>query len=757
MGKRMTLTPAPLDVVRRVMATAVLTPDNIGEQLGEITLRPHQRRAASRLAALIAQHGGAMLAEPVGVGKTYTALAVAASHSGGLLVVAPAALRAMWGDAARRCGVAIAFATHEAFSRAKRPPEHVRFIIVDEAHRLRTRTTKRYALLADLCRTTDVLLVTATPVQNSANDLAAQLALFLGRVAWSMSEEQLVEYVVRDSGDLAGTRPRLDGPHRITLDVDDDCLDDILALPPPVPAKDEAVSNALLTYSLVHQWTSSRGALVASLKRRRSRGLALTAALEAGRRPTRAELTAWTHASDALQLAFPELVTPHIADDVDASALLAALEGHSAGIDTLLRRIRNAPDPDAARADALRAIRRRHPGERIIAFCQYAETVDVLRARLARDAGVAALTAAGARVASGRIGRDELLTQFTPAAHAATREVERVELLITTDLLSEGLNLQEASVIVHLDLPWNPARLDQRVGRALRLGSRHEVVTVYNVTPPASADRLLRLESRLRDKLSVAQRTVGVAGHILPSLMGGATRMPSVVEQRSTFEHVLRAWAVVDTPGDRAARSNPIVSAVAANVAGFLALVRTSRGAMFVADVGAGVETRIEIVSRIIHECTGSERSVSASRANVVDETLTRWLIARRGADTVNLHAASAARSRRAALARVAQALARTPRHQRARLAPLADAARAIASAPLGEGAERILEVLVRSELPDEAWLRSLVAFGELNVRSGTGRDTRSVDVGEIVAVILLEPTDFPSVRNESAETHCDQ
>ena len=62
----MTLTPVPLSVVRRVMATAILAPD-IGEQLGEITLRPHQCRAASRLTALISQHGGAMLAEPVGV------------------------------------------------------------------------------------------------------------------------------------------------------------------------------------------------------------------------------------------------------------------------------------------------------------------------------------------------------------------------------------------------------------------------------------------------------------------------------------------------------------------------------------------------------------------------------------------------------------------------------------------------------------------------------------------------------------------
>jgi superfamily II DNA/RNA helicase len=105
-------------------------------------------------------------------------------------------------------------------------------------------------------------------------------------------------------------------------------------------------------------------------------------------------------------------------------------------------------------------------------------------------------------------------------------------LLITTDVLSEGLNLQEASVVVHLDYPWNPARLDQRIGRVRRLGSRHHVVTVYALAPPAPAERLLRIDERLRDKLRVAQRTIGVAGHILPSLVLAIARSAPVCGER---------------------------------------------------------------------------------------------------------------------------------------------------------------------------------------------------------------------------------
>jgi hypothetical protein len=71
-------------------------------------------------------------------------------------------------------------------------------------------------------------------------------------------------------------------------------------------------------------------------------------------------------------------------------------------------------------------------------------------------------------------------------------------------------------------------------------------------------------------------------------------------------------------------------------------------------------------------------------------------------------------------------------------LAPLADTARAIATAPLGEGAERILETLVRAELPDEAWLRSIATFGELNARPAGPRIRAGH--GDVIAVVLLRP-----------------
>ena len=720
-----------LAAVRHLIATTLLGEDDVPTRIGEIELRPHQRRAASRLVKLIATRGGAMLAEPVGVGKTYTALAVASQHPTPILIVAPAVLRAMWLGAAERCSMNVHFVSHESLSRGRRPNVEPSFVVVDESHRVRTHLTKRYALLAAICQRAPVLLVTATPVQNKREDLAAQLALFLGRAAWTLTEEQLVELVVRDSGSILGARPQLDGPHRVELPADDDCLDQLVALPAPIPARDELEAGALLTYGLLHQWSSSRAALLAALVRRRARGLSLMSALESGRNPTRAELAAWIHDGDVVQLAFPEIVAAEPSLDFDSNELLITLERHNTAVHALIGTLRTRQDPDVARADALRTIRRTHPGERIIAFCQYAETVAVLRSQMSRDPGVATLTASGARVAGGRITRDDVLAQFSPHPTTRVRDAERIELLITTDLLSEGLNLQEASVIVHLDLPWNPARLDQRVGRALRLGSVHPTVTVYAIAPPTSAERLLRIESRLKEKLRIAQRTIGVAGRILPSPLASVPPA-GLAEQRSEIESCLRTWR-----DGRATIVGERVAAVECDAVGFVALVRTSGGAQLVADVGKGIDTSTDVILRALSLCSGRSATLNRTQVAEVRASIEGWLAAKRGADTVNLTAATAARSRRAALNRVALAIARAPRHHRLRLAPLADAARSVASATLAEGAERALETLISADLSDEAWLRSIVAFGELNARAVSLAS--SAPTG-IIAVILFSP-----------------
>src|SRR5690349_596912 len=191
-----------------------------------------------------------------------------------------------------------------------------------------------------------------------------------------------------------------------------------------------------------------------------------------------------------MQLAFPELVTVSPgcgADSASCASLLVAVRGHRDALRELLARIRRARDPDIHRAEALGRIMNAHPTEIVIAFSEHAETVAALARHLMPLGGVVCLTSHGARTASGRLTREEVLRQLEPGARLV-RAAEHVRLLLSTDVLSEGVNLQRASVVVHLDLPWNPARLEQRVGRVRRLGALRDHVTVYALSPPADSE-----------------------------------------------------------------------------------------------------------------------------------------------------------------------------------------------------------------------------------------------------------------------------
>ncbi|HEY4307397.1 MAG TPA: DEAD/DEAH box helicase [Gemmatimonadaceae bacterium] len=726
--------------VRAAIAATILPPgQSPSSTIGSVTLHDRQRVAAERLCAIIRDHGGALLADPVGLGKTYTALAVATRLGGSATIVAPASLRTMWLEAIGACGVDARVVTHESLSRGATLSLASELVIVDEAHRFRSPATKRYATLANALHGAPLLLVSATPVQNRRADLVAQLALIVGRRAWSLSDGQLAAFVIRDGdtdGAITHIVPELNGPIPISLASDDDCLDYVLALPPPVAPRDESIALTLLTYGLVHQWSSSRAALVAALRRRRTQGLAVLAALDAGRYPTRGELSAWTHLDDALQLAFPELVASHSAPELERNDLAVTVDRHLAGIEALLNRCRATRDPDDERASLLARLMDVHRGERIIAFCHYIETVEALRRRLATHAGIATLTAHGARIASGRVSRATILAQFSPRNGARDVDAsQRVDLLIATDLLSEGLNLQEASVVVHLDLPWNPARLDQRVGRARRMGSRHRVVTVYSFTPPTSAERMLRIQDRLREKLAIAQRAVGVAGRILPAAFAAAEPMAkarSLAERSSVIDRRLREWST----SSLGAFSRPTIAAVSSPFSGFVAAVSIAGVPHLIAEIGRGITDDPAALDLATSHALG--RDIAAPMPTIAStlDHIVAYLASRRGADAIDFTAAASARGRRAALARVAQALARTPRHRRTLIAPLVDAARSIATAPLGEGAERVLDTLVQADLPDEAWLRSIATFGELNARqvktSQRGAGAR------ILAVVVL-------------------
>ena len=110
--------------------------------------------------------------------------------------------------------------------------------------------------------------------------------------------------------------------------------------------------------------------------------------------------------------------------------------------------------------------------------------------------------------------RESAVNGFAPQSMESTNQSDDFDILITTDVLAEGVNLQQCCHIINYDLPWNPMRLVQRHGRIDRIGSRHKEVFLRTIFPTDRLDALLALEQRILDKLALAARSIGVASPI---------------------------------------------------------------------------------------------------------------------------------------------------------------------------------------------------------------------------------------------------
>lgn len=740
--------------------------------LGEIVLRPHQSSAATRIAHALAEFGGALLCDDVGMGKTFTVLAVAQSADRPL-VVGPAALRAMWFSASGAAGIPISYASFEGLSRNAAPEARHDFLIVDEAHNARNPATRRYRRLSRLASGVPLVMLSATPVHNRKRDLTALLALFLGSRADALTEPEFARCVIRrERGSVNGPDglPRITPPRWCHLSHDDSLPEALLALPPPLPPRDGGDGGVLITHSLIRQWASSDAALRAGLRRRLRKAIALISALESGVYPSDAELSAWTEQEDSMQLAFPVLVAAELssanrARDV-ADELLATARAHAAAIRNISRSLAGGGVRDEERASVIRELVGRHSGIGVVAFSQYSETVMSLFRALAPAGEVAALTSRGARVAGGKISRADAIGRFAPHAAGATAPgaADRVSLLLTTDLLSEGVNLQDAGVVVHLDIPWTPARMEQRLGRIARLGSPHERVWSYALKPPASANTLLRIERRIHEKLAVAGMAVGDFQPVLPSatpthparcgLREGPPFSaanpahstlcgpPAVIE---VIRNVLSTWLVNETTRAEAAPQTGIspagdilVTAVEAADDGFLAAcVVAGRRVLLTSAKGAPVSDLSSALNGV-RQCSGDTVLVSTIALSDALKKLHSHLIARDALRGLTPDSSAVARSRSAVLRRISAISRRSPSHLRARAAMLVQSARSAVMKDMGIAAESNLRRLASAVMDDEPWLLTVALGANERPRAD---DEDPAKPAMLVALILLQKT----------------
>lgn len=143
-------------------------------------------------------------------------------------------------------------------------------------------------------------------------------------------------------------------------------------------------------------------------------------------------------------------------------------------------------------------------GKKIIVFTESKETAEYLYDNLQEIYGSRIIYFSGQ---SSQQLKVQIEDSFNPKNKSKNND--RFDLLITTDVLAEGINLHRANVLVNYDLPWNPTRIMQRVGRINRVGSEFDRIFVYNFFPTAQTAEHLPLEERILEKLQAFHDTLG--------------------------------------------------------------------------------------------------------------------------------------------------------------------------------------------------------------------------------------------------------
>ena len=614
-----------------------------------------------RAARILDQRRGVLIADEVGLGKTFVggelirqAMEERRQH---VLVICPATLRdATWVPflAKRRLAAnVVSFqqlardAAHAGSTKGSipLPLDDYAMIVVDEAHYLRNAGTQ----VADAMRTVmggkyekDLVLLTATPVNNSLDDLynlvsyitsadsgfsdvgiPSLLGYFNRAKAMDvnqLSAEHLFQLIdaiaVRRTRKFvkkyySGTRITIDGVdqeitfpkaelHRVDYSLDhlpqgyferlavalgadeapvvegDNPADgpsvalsqlvdtrrpgEVLSMARYVPSIFERggetaqyqVQNAgLLRAALLKRFESSAVAFRMTLDKMIASHRGFLRVLEQGYVATGDALTTLASSDDDATLdemlaseedlgyrtGFVEAASGYMADDLREAVtadlgLLVALRDDIVAtesvpdpkidqlVEELVRIIAEAEKKGLTEAD-------RRDKRKVLVFSFFADTVGHVTAALsARIDADPRLLAYRGRIASVTGGQDDekgsAIAGFAPrtvVGPSAGPDADRYDILVTTDVLSEGVNLQQARHIVNYDLPWNPMRLVQRHGRVDRIGSTHDTIHLRCFFPAVQVERMLDLEEILLRKLTYANATFGAA-KVLPNFRG---------------------------------------------------------------------------------------------------------------------------------------------------------------------------------------------------------------------------------------------
>ncbi len=635
------------------------------EEEGGINLTSFQDDAVRRASRFLDEHGGVVIADEVGLGKTYIAGELlrryVQQNRQRALVVAPAYLRdGMWKGKRSEWGIqyeAVSYADLRGSKQlgGNRPGvldldvDDYQLVVIDEAHAFRNPGTQQSHALRTLLRgdpPKDVVMLTATPVNNSLWDLYYLLYYFIKNDAAfahegirslrdrfkaaqaenpsDLSPDMLFDVLDRTTvrrtrrfikeyyenatmPDGEGGEIRINFPDPKPRRVDytfsetfgDEYFQDVaeglaagdrdeteltLARYRPtlyLEGQDDASELSLvglLRTGMLKRFESSSYAFANTLRRMIDQNQAALDLMDEGYFPATGAIEEWVETdSDAAMeevlaeaedgpqpMAEMEADPDRLREDLksDIRVLERWHEGASSvdqqddekllELRDVLERVAVKAEEDARGASSEEEKRRDFRRNRkVLLFSYYEDTVDWIYEYLQEAIGESEeLSCYEGRVAAvagdgGKYGvtRQQAVHGFSPNSGDAPEGIEdQFDILITTDVLGQGVNLQEARTVINYDLPWNPMRVVQRNGRIDRINSPHPEIFPLTFFPEDRLDELLDLEFRVREKLTQAARSIGVSGGVIPEMetleQNFAERneeVDSIYEEESSF------------------------------------------------------------------------------------------------------------------------------------------------------------------------------------------------------------------------------
>ena len=223
------------------------------------------------------------------------------------------------------------------------------------------------------------------------------------------------------------------------------------------------------------------------------------------------------------------------------------LDDDHAVLNELLTRVSDIGPADDDKLETLKSFVKRAAirKEKLLIFSEAETTVDYLYRELnpeEQDRTIARLSG------NHRDAAASIIRRFAPRANLGENEDLQgndVRVLIATDIVSEGQNLQDCARVLNYDLHWNPVRLIQRFGRVDRIGSPHEEIHLHNMLPDMELDESLGLTSRLGDRIQGMHDLIGLDNRILseterlnPNGIGRIYEEQSLPEEDDEFDEL---------------------------------------------------------------------------------------------------------------------------------------------------------------------------------------------------------------------------